>query len=501
MPKRILIAAVALAGALLLVLGINTLHLRSVEEPVSAAAPWPGEPRDAAHRLARLLTFPTVAKTPSSATEPSPFLALHRELETLFPAVHRDLELEVVEGLSLLYRWPGRVPDLAPGVLMAHQDVVPVEAATEAAWTHPPFAGVVADGYVWGRGAMDDKLSLYAILEAVEGLLNEGFRPLRTLYLAFGHDEEVGGESGARNLAARLAEREPRELAFVLDEGGLVAEGFFPGIDRPVALIGTAEKGFLSLELIARGTGGHASAPPRHSSVGRLAAAVTRMEDHPFPARLSGTASRTFAALAPEMPFVPRMLFANAWLFEPILISRLTSGDETAAMLRTTTAVTVFEGGEKDNVLPQRARAVVNLRIVPGETAESVTRKVEEIVADPAIEVRPLPGRPVQEPSPESPSDSPVYLRIARTIRSVLAQDPPLPSPFLMIGGTDSRYFTELSGHVYRFLPLRVDRGELVRFHGTDERVAVEGVATAIQFYREWIVHQDDLDPGSAGPG
>jgi carboxypeptidase PM20D1 len=387
----------------------------------------------------------------------------------------------------VLYTWTGSDPGARPILLMAHLDVVPVEPGTEAEWSHPPFEGRVADGFVWGRGALDNKFGVMAILEAAELLLGEGHRPRRTVHLAFGHDEEVGGDLGARAIAALLAERGV-ELEFVLDEGGSITEGIVPGLEAPVALVGIAEKGYVSLELSTRAPGGHSSMPPRETAVGVVSRAVHRLESNPFPARLQGATREMFAFLGPEMPFAQRMAFANLWLFRPLVERQLAATPSTDAALRTTTAATMFQGSVKDNVLPIHARAVVNFRILPGETVESVRERVRRVIDDPRIEIGVLDDFG-SDPSPVSSTDAPGFQQLARTIREVFPAA--VVAPYLVVGATDSRHYGGLTGSVYRFMPATITARELAGMHGTDERVAVRSYLDGVRFYRQLILNAD----------
>jgi carboxypeptidase PM20D1 len=366
-------------------------------------------------------------------------------------------------------------------LLLAHLDVVPVDPATEAKWTHPPFAGAVADGFVWGRGALDDKAALVTQLEAVEHLLAAGFVPRRTVIFAFGHDEEVGGR-GARALCARLQARGDR-IESVLDEGTLVLSGTVPGIARPVALIGAGEKGYLSVALTTRAPGGHSSMPPPHTAVGELARAITRLEDHPPPARLIPAVREMFLSLAREGPFLLRLVMGSLWLTEPLLLRQLAGRPATNALVRTTTAVTMIEGGPKENVLPEAARAVVNFRVLPGETSETVRSHARARVGD-AVEVKLLEAT-LSEPSPVSPLDGPVYARLQRAVRQIFPEA--IVAPTLVLGATDARHYTALTPAVYRFMPFPITSEDLRRFHGTDERIAVATLPLAVRFYAQWI--------------
>ena len=258
------------------------------------------------------------------------FLGLHDFLELSYPKAHTALEREVIGDYSLLYTWPGADPSLNPILLNAHLDVTPVEPATEDDWTYPPFAGTVADGFVWGRGVMDIKVSLMGIMEAVEYLVGNGFTPERTIYLAFGHDEEVGGLKGAGRITELLEWRGVR-LDFSLDEGMVIAHDIVPGVAKPVALIGVTEKGYLTLELTANGDGGHSSRPPKGTTISALARAIFRLEANQMPATMSAPVPEMFDHLAPEMPFDWQVALANRWLLEPLILSRLADKPSTNA--------------------------------------------------------------------------------------------------------------------------------------------------------------------------
>ena len=466
----------ALALLTIVVLG-RTLTLGSRQlrvEPVNL----PAIDADAtARRLAGALRFETVSR--EDAPAPAAALrALHGYLRENFPRVHSSLELEVVSESSLLYRWSGSDPGLAPILLAAHLDVVPAEGEAAAGWTHPPFQGVIADGYVWGRGAIDDKLCVVAILEAVEHLLAEDYRPRRTIYLAFGHDEEIGGAQGAADIAALLAQRGV-SLEFVLDEGLPIAVGIIPGIARPVALVGVAEKGYVTLALSTQAEGGHSSTPPPQTAVGTLAAAVHAVETRPFPARFAGVADEMFGYLAEDMPFLQRTVFANRWLFAPAIEHVLSGQPETDALIRTTTAVTVIEGGVKDNVLPSSARALVNFRTLPGDEPQDVLEHVRAAIDDPRVDIR-IVGEATAgtEPAPV-PSDA--FDRIQRSVLEVFTDA--IVAPGLMLGAADARRYSGLSSNIYRFTPVPLRPEDVPRIHGADERIAVEDFGRSVQFY------------------
>jgi len=270
---------------------------------------------------------------------------------------------------------------------------------------------------------------------------------------------------------------------WVLDEGGAVTRGMMPGVEAPVALVGVAEKGFVSVELAARGEGGHSSMPPRSTAVGTLARAVARLEEHPLPGGIRGATELLFDHAGPEMPFGMRLVFANRWLFGPLVERQLAAAPSTDATLRTTTAATVIRGGTQDNVLPSSARAVVNFRILPGDSIAGVLAHVREVVDDPRVQVRTAGFG--SEPSPVSGTETAGFRAIRRSIRQTFPDA--VVAPYLVVGATDARHFHGLSPHVYRFLPVRVTARDLERMHGTDERVAVADYAAAVRFYAQLL--------------
>jgi carboxypeptidase PM20D1 len=431
--------------------------------------------------LAAAIRFHTVSTQDSSAFDPKPFLDLHEYLRTAFPKIHAALTREVVKAYSLLYRWQGSDPSLDPLLLMGHLDVVPVEYGTESRWKHPPFSGEVADGFVWGRGALDDKGSAIAILEAMELLLDRGFHPHRTLYIAFGHDEELGGR-GAAEMSKLLQERAKR-VVFLLDEGGIVGDGIIPGVRPPVAMIGVVEKATLNVELTVEAVGGHSSMPPRHTAVGTLSRAITRLEAHPMPARLTPVTERMLTRLAPEMSLGRRFALANLWLFRPLVVAGMVRDERAAATVRTTTAATMVSGSPKANVLPIRARAIVNFRILPGETVRDVLAHVQRVVGDTAVHVT-VSGFS-NNPSPVADYGSPQYALLEKTIAQLFPRA--VPVPFLMVGGTDTRHYEALTRNIFRFNPFVATPDLISGAHGTNERIRVEDFVRGVKFFAQLI--------------
>ncbi|HEU0298768.1 MAG TPA: M20 family peptidase [Longimicrobium sp.] len=482
--RRLLLLLGSVVALLVAVALVRTARFRPAESAV-APAPAVAVPAGAAERLAGAVRIRTISHEDPAAFDAAAFQALHAYLQAQFPRVHAHLRRETVATHSLLYTWPGSDPSLKPILLMGHLDVVPVEPGTEGSWQEDPFGGRIAGGFIWGRGAIDNKSAVVGLLEAVEMLLGEGFRPARTVYLAFGHDEEVGGTRGARAIAALLESR-GTELEMVLDEGGVIGDGILPGVSAPTALVGIAEKGFASIELTTRAAGGHSSLPPRESAIGILGAAVARLEANQMPARLEGPTRQLFETVGPHFPVAQRAVFANLWATRPLVIGKLEESPTTNAMIRTTTAATIFQAGTKENVLASRARAVVNFRIHPGDSVTGVLAHVRRVVDDPRVEARIAPGF-TAEPSAVSSTASESYRTLERTIRGV-APDVNV-APYLVVVVSDSRYFQDLGRSIFRFLPVRLTSEDLKRMHGTNERLAVRDYEQAIRLYRQLIVN------------
>lgn len=468
---------------------VKALRFRSRQVSAAAADPLSVDADGAAQRLAEAIRFQTVSQADPQKIDESAFEGFGRFLETAFPRVHETLQWEAVGRFSRLYQWPGADPELRPGLLMAHSDVVPIAEGTASDWTHPPFSGEIADGFIWGRGSLDDKGSLLGILEAVETLLQAGHRPRRTIYLAFGHDEETRGAQGAARIAALLASRGVR-AEFILDEAGAITSGMVPGIAAPVAMIGIAEKGYLTLELEVILEGGHAAMPPKQTAIGILAAALARLEKNPFPARFEGATKKMFETVGPEMPFGLRFLFANSWLLQPLIKKALAGQNATRAALHTTTAVTVFRGGEVENVLPDKARAMINFRLLPGDASDAVVARVRRVIGDPRVSVR-IGGNMKSEPSRVSDTQSPGYRIVERSVRQVFPDA--LVTPFLVQATTDTPHYSEISDTILRFFPARLAAADLSRIHGTDERIAVANLAEVVRFYAQVIRNADAI--------
>ncbi len=488
--KKLLVFTLALVALVSLLL--VRAHTEFPDRQLYGVEPLPELAVDAeamAERLAASIRIPTISHDDRSNFDAEAFLAFHSLLEERFPLIHQVATRQLINDYSLVYRIEGQQAELKPALFMGHMDVVPVDPATAADWTHPPFGGVIEGGVIWGRGAMDDKLTVLALMEAMEMLLAAGETPARTVYFAFGHDEEVGGKDGARE-AARYFQQQGISFEFVLDEGGAVTEGMVPGIAAPVAMIGIAEKGYVNLHLTVDAAGGHSSQPPPHTAAGILAAAIVRVEDNPFPADLSAMAPN-FAYLGHYYPLPTRLALANTWLLAPLVEQVLLGSRTTAASIRTTTAVTMLEGSSKSNILPTRATAVVNFRILPGDSVASVKQHIESAINDERVSVS---VHMANEPSPVSSTESFGFRLLERTIRG--SDGAVLVTPYLVQGGTDAKHFVELSDSVYRFMMFRANPVTMKRVHGVDEQISIEDYVEAVRFYHALL---STLAPGDLG--
>lgn len=479
MIRKILIAIAVLVGALALALAAGVLRLSSRQVSVAPLAPLPVDAAAAAASLATAVQARTVSGLLDPAGTAAAFDALQAHLQQRYPRFHAVAQRELV-GRSLLYTWPGSDPAAKAIVLMAHQDVVPVAPGTEALWKKPPFSGAIEDGFVWGRGAWDDKGNLISQFEALERLAAEGFAPRRTIYVVNGHDEELGGLQGAKEVVAALKSRGAR-IDFVIDEGLLVADGMLPGLNQPAALVGIAEKGFVSIKLSVQGTPGHSSMPPPsgQQAIAVLSAALARVDAAPMPGGITGVARQMFDAVSPEMSGFNRVALANLWLTGPLVERMLSKGQATNALMRTTTALTIVSGGNKENVIPGRADAIVNFRLLPGDTPETVLAHLKQVIGDERVEMA-VSGEP-SLPSAVSATDSEAYRTIERTLRETFPDA--IVAPGLMVGGTDARHFDGYADQVFRFSPVRAKPADLARFHGTDERLSIDNLVEMIRFY------------------
>ncbi|MGE0740998.1 MAG: M20 family peptidase [Hyphomonadaceae bacterium] len=479
------LAVAALALLLIAVagfVGFRTYSFTAPPPPAEAQIPdasaYQIDVSAAAIRLSEAIRFRTVSLV-QETDDRAQFEQFHAWMQQRYPAFHAAAAREIVGELSLLYTWRGSDPGQPPIVLLAHQDVVPVPEDTRAAWGVDPFGGVIRNDEIWGRGAIDDKGSLVAILEAAEHLAAQGRQPVRTIIFAFGHDEEIGGDGGAVLMAAKLAERGVRAW-FVLDEG-LAALDRHPLTGRPASMIGISERGFGTLHVRAVGQPGHSSMPPPQTAVSLVSEAVVRIHDMPIERRLEGgPALGMMRALAPELSLTNRMAVSNEWLFGPLLRQRMSGSPPAQALLGTTIAPTMINGGVRPNVLPAEATAMINFRLHPRDTAADVLRRARAEVAD--LEGVTLDwAEPPRDASAISSTTSSSYALIAALSRAMLPDAPVAPG--LVLAGTDSRHYEGVAENVYRFQPILLSAEDLEGPHGLNEHLSIANFERMIRFY------------------
>ncbi|MDO6694334.1 M20 family peptidase [Aliiglaciecola sp. 3_MG-2023] len=427
-------------------------------------------------RLAKGIQFKTISYDDPKQFDDKPFIDLRRHIQQSYPLVHQIAQQKTFSEHSLLYYFPGTDKTLKPALFMGHMDVVPVDDATLDKWQQPPFSGAVVNDVIWGRGTLDDKVTVFALLESMELLLQQNKSFKRGIYLAFGHDEEIGGYQGAAKIAEYLQDQ-GIEFEFVLDEGGAITQGIIPKVEQPVAIIGIAEKGIVNLKLTVDSQGGHSSQPPEHSALGILSEAIVNIENNQFDTDLTFS-KMTFDAIATYAPMSNRLPMANLWLFEPVVSNVMLDTPSSAASIRTTIAATMASGSSKSNILPSQASAVINFRILPGDTIETVKQHVINAIDDERVVVSDFMGT---EPSAVSPTDSFAYKLIEKHIRQ--QNNEVLVAPYLLVGATDSRYYNALSDNIYRFMMIRLDPDGLTRFHGINEQLQVTDYLSAIRFF------------------
>lgn len=476
--KKALLILLVLVVALVAVLFINTTRFKSLQivKPDGQRRTYSIDDSAVQH-LSRAIQINTVSYDDTTIVNQAGFDSFFTFLKTTYAPVFAMVNDTIINSRSLLLTWPGKNTTAKPVILYAHLDVVPIEENTRSKWTHNPFGGEVIDGSIWGRGALDDKGSVISIFEALKKLQANGFVPERTVYFAFGSDEEVGGTKGAAAIAAHL-QAQGIHFEFYMDEGGMVSEGMVPNIKRPVALIGTAEKGYVTLELTANVKGGHSSHPPKQSAIDVVTAAVKKLHDNPEDARTVETVDEFLNFVGPEMPSPLNLVFANRWLFKPLILKEYEKSDEGRALLRTTQVTTVMNAGLKENVIPSLVSAKVNYRVLNDETVEQVIERARKIIDDTAVHI--TPGETYQ-PSKNSSSATYGFKLLQQTSATVFPDA--IVSPFLMLGSTDSKHFQQITDNTYRFLPVRMTGEILGTIHGIDERVGVKDYMESIAFY------------------
>lgn len=455
------------------ILLIRTSAFSSKQNKTIKAKPAPEVKAHALQHFSDLVRFKTISYTDTALFDSSQFLGLQRYLETAYPLVHEHMKREVINKYTLMYHWKGRNDTARPVFFLAHMDIVPVES--NDVWQVDPFSGTIKDGFVWGRGSFDNKVNLVSMMESAEKLLQQYFQPERSVYFVFSHDEEVRSLYGMTAVARILAERNIR-AHLVIDEGGIVTNEKIPGIQFPVALIGTAEKGYLTASLEVQKEGGHSSMPEKETAIDILAKALMKLHDNPFEAKVTLAQQDFIDYLGPELPFFKKMVFANAWLFGKLIVGQYEKTPVGNAVMRTTYAPTILSAGIKENIIPASAKAVINLRLLPGDSSHFALKRIREIVNDERVTVSALG---INEASGVTRATGEGYKKVESAILKTFPNT--IVTPFLLVGGTDSKKLMDISDHIIRFTPLIDPIGN----HGINERVSIESFGLAMWYYEQ----------------
>lgn len=468
-----LYVVLALLLAFVALLVIRALRFVPEKQSATSAPDIQVDENRLAEHLSKMLQVPTVSYTEAGRADAQAFERFRELLKTLYPKLHQQAPPERVGENGLLFHIRGKSAE-KPSVLMAHYDVVPVD---EAAWSVPPFSGLIKDGDIWGRGAVDTKCSLLCVLEAAENALHAGFVPQNDVYLSFGGDEETLGQD-AFAIVDEL-NRRGIQPAFVLDEGGAVVTNVFPGVKENAALIGIAEKGSVFIDLVAKGKSGHASAPPARQAVGELSKALNTLLKKPLPFTLTKPAEELFDTLGRHSTFVYKLIFANLWCFAPVLdLICKKSGGELNALVRTTAALTRLSASPAYNVLPGQATAGLNLRLIPGDSMEKAGEQLKRTLGGHPVEVNIVKG---SQPSAVSPTTGDAWERLKTSINAAYPEA--IVSPYLMVAASDSRHFCRIADNVYRFSGFAFSREHLNMIHSRDERIPVAVLTQGYRFY------------------
>ena len=469
----ILACAISLILIFVLIILIRTFRFKAFTDMRENSKEIAVDEDKAFYDLSEMIKCKTISHFDKVSEDESEFTKFKHLLPVLFPNIFEKCEYKEIGKRALLFKYPGKESG-SPLVLMSHYDVVSVE---ESKWSKPPFEGVIEDGYLFGRGTLDTKGTLNAAMQALEQLIKEDFVPEHDIYLAFAGDEEING-GGAPSIVD-IFEKEGIDPIAVLDEGGAVVDNVFPGVSMPCALVGIAEKGMLNVSFAYSGNGGHASSPKAHTPIGKLSAACVKVENNPFKFRITTPTRLMFNKIARHSSFLYRMIFANLWLFSPIL-NRICkkNGGEINALVRTTCAFTQMEGSKGMNVIPASCKMVANLRILPGETTESAIEYLKNTIDDDEIKIEKINSI---LPSRISDTDSIGYEKITNTITETWNNV--IVSPYLMFACSDSRHWGRISDKVYRFSAMTMTSEERATIHGNDEKIHKSVLKKTVEFY------------------
>ena len=439
-------------------------------------------------KIAASLRYETVSSNDSAQIDWSQFAAFQHFLQQQFPLFHQKASIDTIGGHSLLFHWRGSNAELMPVMFNFHQDVVPIENTQGSTWTYSPFDGKIADGYIWGRGALDNKGPMIAFFDGVEQLLSEGFQPICDIYVALGHDEELGGGMGARQIAQALLARKV-SMAFVLDEGPSVVDGIFDPTNPAVALVGLAEKGQGNIEVKAFGPGGHSSVPPSEMAINRLAAALDRIHQNPMQPRLLPLTLEGMKTLAPLMDKRTQMALKNSGMFKGQIIKALAKEPITDVLIRTKISPTMISGGIKPNVLPREVTAMLNVRILQGDSLSTILAHLKKVIDDPEIQLVLQPNW--SEASPITSTKTTQFSHLKATFSEIYPNVK--VAPVLMPAGTDSKNYVRLTDNIFRCSPFRISKEDLERIHNNDERIPIATCESMRLFYKSLIQNLPSL--------
>lgn len=478
----------------LIILGIIVLliALTAIKAALYKAKPTKIEPMQKENvdsamvqkHLSQAIQIKTISNPDDDKVDWSEFDKFHEFLKNEYPLTHKTLKRENVSQASLLYTWQGTDESLEPIALLSHQDVVPISEGTYDDWEHDPFEGFNDGEYIWGRGAVDMKNHLICVMEAVETLLEEGYSPKRTVYLCFGHNEEIvaGSNNGAHSIMQVLKDRGVH-LDSTLDEGGAIIKANIRGlIDGNLAGIGIAEKGYADYKISVKAKGGHSSQPPKHTAVGMISKAVRDLENHQFKSKMLPSVYNLFSHVGRYTSFPARMVMCNLRLLKPVFIAVMKKFPPAATFVRTTTACTMLSGSPASNVLPQSASVTVNFREMPGDTIADTEAHIKNVIKNKEIEVEFLKGK---EASKVSSTDSEAFKAIDKLAMQISEKN--IVAPFLVMGGTDSYHYEEICDNMYRFSPFTLDTSIMLTTHGTNERIPIDQLPIGVEFFKRYI--------------
>ena len=477
--KKFLLFLLSIFLLLILIISINAIRFTSKQLNVVSERNNYKIDSLAINHLSSSIRIRSISYDDDSLTNYSSFDSLNTFLRSNYPLVFSKLNLQIINKHSLLFRWKGSDANKKPVILYAHLDVVPADDVDSSQWQHPPFKGLMDSEFIYGRGTVDDKGSVIAILESIEKLISENFIPSRDIYIALGHDEEAGGEQGAQKIAKEL-EKQGVKAEFLLDEGGLVAIDMVPFVKSPVALVFTSEKGYLTLELSVKSNGGHSSFPPIDPPIEILTAAIQKIHNHPFDKKMTESVSDFMDYIGPEMKLPFKVLFANRWLFSSVIFNEYEKIPSANAMIGTTSVTTIINGGTKENVIPSEAKAKINFRLLPGDSSDFVLQKVKELINDERIFIS-IIG--IAEEASKVSSVKSEGFKLLNVVISKIYSDA-IIAPSLLIAQTDSRHFRNVTENIFRFIPVRMDDKILDSIHGNNEKIGIHDFMESIAFYR-----------------